>query len=358
MRGKPTENHPLVSIVIPHIGASGILYDCLESIARSTYRPVEILVVDNGSDLTVGWLERLEVPYRYLKNDRNLGFAGGCNVGIRQAQGKYVVLLNNDTRVDPNWLEPLVREMEQDEFLAACQPRLLSSRFLGKLDYSGAMGGLLDIFGYPFAIGRIFTAIELDENQYPQRYEIFWASGTASIWRKSLFTWIGYLDEDFFAHMEEIDLNWRCHLCGFHVRSVAESRVHHYSGYSLGQEDWQKMYLNHRNNLVMLLKNYEGNTLLWLYPLRLVMEISTAATALATFKGKRLMAVVLAQFYILLHVSEIYYKRRQIQSLRRVGDAVLFDRMLRGSVVWHYFVKRQSRVTQFMQIRAIKYDER
>ncbi|HDL19282.1 MAG TPA: glycosyltransferase family 2 protein, partial [Bacteroidetes bacterium] len=151
MQIKKEEKYPLVSIVIPHFGPSEILHSCLKSVAKSTFSDFEIVLVDNGSDFDESFLAEIASGYQYIKNAENLGFAGGCNMGIRAAKGKYVLLLNNDTTVEPGWLEPLVNAMEKDETVAACQPKLLSSRFAGKLDYAGAMGGLIDIFGYPFA---------------------------------------------------------------------------------------------------------------------------------------------------------------------------------------------------------------
>jgi GT2 family glycosyltransferase len=343
-------NLPLVSIVIPHIGSSDILYTCLQSVAKSSYPFLEIVLVDNGSDFQEEWLQESGLSYIYIKNKRNIGFAGGCNAGIKRATGKYLVLLNNDTQVDAGWLEPLVQAMEENPKLAACQPRLLSSRFEGKFDYGGAMGGLMDIFGYPFAIGRIFNTIESEHDRYQCSYRIFWASGTASIWRKSVFAEVGYLDEDFFAHQEEIDLNWRCQLAGYQVRSIHGSRIYHYSGYSLGHENWRKIYLNHRNNLVMLLKNYEGNMLVWLFPIRIFMEIVTIFMAVVSLNWKQLWAIICAHFYLIMNSTKIWRKRKSIQSLRRIGDPKIYSYMFRGSVVWQYFVRHRRSVGEFMEL--------
>ena len=244
--------------------------------------------------------------------------------------------------------------MELDSSIAVCQPKLLSSRFKGKLDYAGAMGGLIDIFGYPFAIGRIFNTIEPDRQKYLGNYEIFWASGTASIWRKSVFEKVGYLDEDFFAHMEEIDLNWRCLLHGYKIRSTSNSKVFHYSGFSLGHDTWKKMYLNHRNNLVMLLKNLGGKKLIWVFPIRLSMEYFTAIIAIFKLDWRRFFAVILSQLFILVNLISIIRKRKIVQSKRTESDTKIFERMFHGSIVWHYFLRRHTTVDQFMEIKPIE----
>lgn len=353
MSHKNQPSFPLVSIIIPHIGPWEILSSCLQSLSKSSYPNLEVFIVNNGQDISPDLMKKIELKIIYIKNRKNLGFAGGCNVGIKAANGAYIVLLNNDTTVEIDWLEPLVKVMESDSKIAACQPRLLSSRYEGKLDYAGAMGGLIDIFGFPFAIGRIFKVTEPDDNRYSGQYNIFWASGTASIWRRSIFEEIGYLDEDFFAHMEEIDLNWRCHLTGYKVCSVSGSRVYHYSGYSLDAKNWQKMYLNHRNNLVMLIKNYETKSLLWLLPLRLLFEMFAAGVSFFSLNWKRLFAVFLSLLYVVFHLIPIWKKHISIQELRNVEDRHIFDRMYRGSVVWQYYILRNFSVSQFMEIHSV-----
>ena len=342
---------PRVSVIIPHFGECAVLHQCLRALERTTYPHFEVVVVDNGSPCSGESLKHYNLDLVYHRNPTNLGFAGGCNVGVRLARGQYVVLLNNDTVVDPGWLAPLVSTMEEHPDLAACQPRLLSLVHPDCLDYAGGMGGLMDIFGYPFAIGRIFGTVQPEKGRYSGTFRIFWASGTASIWRRDLYLDAGGLDEDFFAHMEEIDLNWRLQLLGYRICAVSASRVYHYSGYTLGHHRWRKMYLNHRNNLVMLLKNYSGCALLWLFPLRLMLEAVTALQAAVSLNGKRLLAVALAQLYLWTHWAAIWRKRKQVQSRRKVGDREIFRLLYRGSVVWQYYIRRRRDVQAFLRLR-------
>ena len=339
-----------VSIVIPHYGDGQILHRCLQSLAGTAFRGFEVVVVDNGSNCGEAEFHAYPFPIVYHRSPENLGFAGGCNLGVRMARGELVVLLNNDTEVEPGWLEPLVELMDSDPRIAACQPRLLSMRRRGYLDYAGAMGGLMDLFGYTFAIGRVFDVTEPDEGQYSGRYRIFWASGTASVWRRRLFLEAGGLDEDFFAHMEEVDLNWRLQLLGYRICSTASSRVHHFSGYTLGPETLRKMYLNHRNNLAMMLKNSSGAALLWQFPAREALELVTALQALLTLNWKRFLAVLWAQVYLLLHAGAIWRKHLAVQKLRQLGDSKVFQNLYRGSVVWQYYVRRRKRVSEFLQL--------
>ena len=305
-----------------------------------------MLIVDNGSDLSAEKVGAIlsDSDCEIVKNDRNLGFAGGCNVGLRRVETPYAVLLNNDTEVNENWLQPLVACMEDYPDAAACQPKILSMRFPGKFDYAGGMGGLIDRFGYPFAIGRIFDDLETDAGQYEGRFRIFWASGTAMMIRTAVLRQSGLLDEDFFAHMEEIDLNWRFHLLGYRVISDSRSAVYHYSGYSLGHEAHRKMYLNHRNNWMMLLKNYSSRTLLWLVPTRIVFEGITFLVSVGKLDFKRAWAVFRAGAFVLMHSARIARKHREVQKIRRVSDKLIFSQMFRGSIVLNYFLRGVRRV--------------
>jgi len=295
-------------------------------------------VVDNGSNLSEGEVKHLINDCVILRNPCNLGFAGGCNVGLRYSDAPYVVLLNNDTQVTRGWLSRLVEVMEEDRRIGVCQPKLLSLRYPGHFDYAGGMGGLIDLLGYPFAIGRLFKKLEPDRGQYDGRYDIFWASGTACMIRRSVLDEVGLLDEEFFAHMEEIDLNWRMQLAGYRVVSTSESVVYHQSGWTLAHESFRKIYLNHRNNWVMLLKNYQAANLLWIVPWRLLLDVLTIGASLLMGQWKRAWAVLRAFFYILTHLGPIVRKRLATQKLRRVSDSLLTRRMYRGSVVLQHFV--------------------
>ncbi len=335
-----TPGSPRVSIIIPHVGGIEWLSACLESLTPTAGAEVEILVVDNGSSDGSIEIARRRFPWvQVVRSERNLGFAGGCNLGIRATKGEYIVLLNDDCEVTPGWLHTLLAEADADPRLAACQPKLLSAQRRDLFDYSGAAGGLIDVFGYPFALGRMFETVEKDLGQYDRRQRVFWASGTAMLLRRRLLEEVGLLDEDFFAHMEEIDLCWRFHLRGYEVAAVPASIVYHRSGATLAASAFRKKYLNHRNNLVMLIKNYEPVSLLWVLPLRLLLEVVTFAYAVVVLDFRRALAVLAAFGYLLTHPHRLWRQRRAAQAVRRVRDRDVMAKMYRGSVVWSYFVR-------------------
>lgn len=196
-----------VSIIIPHYNGRDILKDCLDSLRQSTYPHREILLVDNGS--TDGSLEMVEKEYpqvHIIRNKVNLGFAGGCNVGITHATGNIFLILNNDTIHDPGWIEPMVQWLDTHPLAATVMPKILSYNRRDRFDYSGAAGGFMDYYGYPFARGRLFDYLETDQGQYDTPMEIFWSSGTAFMVRKKRWTRAGCLTKPFLP-------TWRKLIC-------------------------------------------------------------------------------------------------------------------------------------------------
>ncbi len=332
--------NPEVTVVIPHWNGKEILRRCLESLQKTQFDSFSVLVVNNGSsDDSMDMVSSNFQDVQTVHSGKNLGFAGGCNLGIRNSSSPYIALLNNDAEVKPDWLGPLVRVMEEDYSVAAVQPKILSIKNPNQFDYCGGAGGEIDLFGYPYAWGRLFDTIEEDENQYDARRAVFWASGAACLLRRSALNHVGLLDEMFFAHMEEIDLNWRMQIAGYNVMVEPKSVVYHQTGATLNSESMFKMVLNHRNNLIMQLKNHSLETLFWIFPLRLLLEGVTLITALFMGQFKRMAAVIIASFSIWVRFPGIIRNRKRVQALWRIQETSIQRRMYRGSLVFSYFVR-------------------
>jgi GT2 family glycosyltransferase len=326
------------AVIIPHAGGAGILQACLASLAGAGSPACRVLLVDNASaDGSVAaarqafpWLEVLAQP-------RNLGFAGGCNAGLQAALAdpacEYAALLNNDTVVETGWLEALEELLDAHPRVAAVQPRLLSIPSPGTLDYSGAAGGLLDVYGFPYALGRVLGHLEVDGDNWLEPRLLAWASGTACLLRATALREVGLLDESFFMHMEEIDLAWRLRLAGWQVASAPRARVHHHSGWSLGADSPLKVRLNHRNSLRMLIKNAGVGTLLRRLPLRLLLELAAPLHYLAAGRPRQAWAALRALFSLPLALPGLLRQRRQVQALRQVPEARLQALHLSRSLV-------------------------
>ena len=242
-------------IVILNWNGAGHLRRFLPSVLASVPEGVGVVVADNGStDDSLGVLEREFPAVGRIVLDRNYGFAGGYNRALEYLDADYFILLNSDVETPAGWVEPLVETLDRDRTVAAVAPKLLSLVEPARFEYAGASGGFIDYLGYPFCRGRILQCVERDEGQYDDARDVFWASGAAFCCRAEVFRAMGGFDEDFFAHMEEIDLCWRMQLAGYRVRIEPRSRVYHLGGGSLAQGSPSKVFYNHRNNLAMLYK--------------------------------------------------------------------------------------------------------
>lgn len=329
-----------ITVVIPHYNGEDILRDCLASLYQSTELPLRVILVDNASsDGSVAMVAKEFPSVQIIKLDRNRGFAGGCNAGIQAVKTPFVLILNNDTIHEFGWIERLLVKLQSDKSLAVVQPKLLSYQNREYFDYSGACGGEMDIFGFPFARGRIVELVEKDEGQYDHLSDrIFWASGTAFLARTDVVKKAGLFDESFFAHMEEIDLQWRLQLMGYEIVIEPQSVVWHRSGYTLGAEAPFKKYLNHRNSLFMFLTNYCFMLTIYLLPIRIFLDEIAIFFSLVRLDFGRILAILKAHFWIITHPKTILRKRKKVKSLRIVKDQQILRYIYPGSIALNYFL--------------------
>ena len=221
----------------------------------------EVIVADNAStDGSMSVMAEMFPEIRTLRFEKNLGFTGGYNKAFQIIDNlpeppEYFILINSDIEVTENWLRPLVEWMDTHPECGACAPKLHSWQQKEMFEYAGAAGGYIDRFGYPFCRGRVLKRLERDNGQYDIPSDVFWATGACLLVRSSVYRKLGGLDERFFAHMEEIDLCWRMQLAGHKVTVVPESLVYHVGGGTLPASSPFKLFLNFRNNLLMLSNN-------------------------------------------------------------------------------------------------------
>lgn len=334
---------PLVSIIIVHYGDPNFLGQCLESVKRSDYSQAEVIVVDNNEDGSSPFAVDGEGPatlkYTYIKNTRNAGYGGGCNDGIRASVGKYVFLLNNDIEIHPHCISALVEFAEEHREIGVLQPKMLDY-YARRTFHSGGGGGFIDLLGYPFARGRIFGAVEEDRGQYDDVVEVFWAGGAALFASRDAVERAGLFDPDFFLYMEEIDLAWRVRLLGYRVVYLPHAAVYHIGCPHLGRRNFLRMYFDHRNSVVMLIKNLSLKNLFLFLPARLGLEAATVIGSMACLRFTRAFAILRALAYVLAHLRTINGKRRLVQRMRKVRDEAVLAKAYHGSVALSYFLWR------------------
>ncbi|HAA17299.1 MAG TPA: dTDP-Rha--alpha-D-GlcNAc-pyrophosphate polyprenol alpha-3-L-rhamnosyltransferase [Cytophagales bacterium] len=272
----------------------------------------EVIVADNQStDDSVEWMKENHPQVRLIINPKNGGFAQGYNVALQQVKAEYYVLLNSDVEVTPGWVEPLLDCMESAPSLGACQPKIKAFHQKNSFEYAGAAGGYMDSLGYPFCRGRIFDHLEQDHGQYDDSRPIFWATGACMMIRSELYHQLGGLDEDFFAHMEEIDMCWRMQHMGYQLQYVPHSTVFHVGGGTLNATSPFKTYLNFRNNLWLITKNLPTTQFVWKFPLRLILDGLAGLKFLVEGKGNHTRMIVKAHFNAYASLGKMWGKRKQ-----------------------------------------------
>lgn len=335
---------PSVAIVILNFNGEIFLQKFLPSVLSSNYVNKRIIVADNHStDRSIEILEKEFPTVEIIRLVENYGFAGGYNKALAQIKSDYYVLLNSDVEVTTNWISPIIKLMENDRTIAACQPKILSYNNKSQFEFAGAAGGYIDKLGYPFARGRLFDDLESDKMQYDDYQPIFWASGAALFIRSSVYHTTGGLDAYFFAHQEEIDLCWRIQRNGYKIYYCGASTVYHVGGGTLNKSNPRKTYLNFRNNLIMLSKNLRGWDKFKIIPLRLVLDGVFAVKQLVSGDLKTVKAIFNA------HIG--YYKwcfraNKEPDNLNKPRFLSLSG-VVDKSIVWQYFV-RNIKNTKFL----------
>ena len=302
----------------------------------------QIVVADNASpDDSVIFLKSSHPDVEVIELSQNLGFCGGYNKSLKQIDAEYFVLLNSDVEVTPGWLDPLVSLLDSNPEIACCQPKIKSFYNKKEFEYAGAAGGFIDYLGYPFCRGRIFDTLEKDSLQYDNTCQIFWASGACMCIRAELFKQFGGFDEDFFAHMEEIDLCWRLQRAGYKVYYSHISEVYHLGGGTLNYDNPRKVFLNFRNGLFMMFKNLNSNQLIPIIYIRLVLDGVAGIQFLIKGKFKSFLAILNAHFSFYRNINDLKRKRKNIP-IKTESKLPIYNK----SIVVRYFIKNQKTFNQ------------
>ena len=321
------------AVVILNWNGKKMLERFLPSVTAHTQGDAEVIIADNGStDDSLDFVRAQYPGLRIIELDKNYGFAGGYNRALQQVQADYYVLLNDDVEVTPGWIEPVVAQMQQHPDTAICQPKLLMYDQRDTFEYAGGAGGFLDKYGYPFCRGRMFTSLEQDNGQYNTPGEIFWASGAAMFVRADVWHQLGGLDDDFFAHMEEIDFCWRAKNAGYRVEYCPQSTVFHVGGGTLPKSNPRKTYLNFRNNMALLYKNLPKHRLAWVMCSRIVLDYVAGFKFLMERKPKEFSAVVDAHKAFYKWLPQLKKKRQGLKQQSRVSG------MYQGLLLIDYYL--------------------
>jgi GT2 family glycosyltransferase len=319
-----------IAVVILNWNGVKLLEQFLPSVVQYSSEAT-VYVADNAStDDSISFVKANFPTVQIIKNDYNFGFAQGYNEALKNVDADIFALINSDIEVTENWLQPIIETFKNEAQTAIIQPKILDYKRKEYFEYSGAGGGFIDKYGYPFCRGRIFETLEKDNGQYNDSCEIFWASGACFFIRSSVYKELNGFDADFFAHQEEIDLCWRAFNNNHIIKYNGDSTVYHVGGATLNQENPKKTFLNFRNSLLMLVKNLPKESLVKLLFLRMILDGIAGIRFL--FQGKILhsIAVLKAHFYF-YHLLSINYKKRGKTQLKKYYKV--------KSIVYSYYIK-------------------
>ena len=338
---------PSVAVVILNWNGKSFLEKFLPSVMESTYNNLNVVIADNASDDdSIDFLKKNYPAVKILLSNTNEGFAKGYNSALKQVSTDYYILLNSDVQVTPEWIEPIISLMESDEKIAACQPKVLSYQQRKQFEYAGACGGFIDKLGYPFTRGRIFETCETDTGQYDNSTQIFWATGAALFVRAKVFHELNGFDEVFFAHQEEIDLCWRMQRKGYSIYVVPSSVVYHVGGGTLPMGDRKKVYLNFRNNLIMMTKNLPVLEKAWKIPLRIFLDTIAAYRSLIDGNFSTFISITSAHLHYLEWVF-IGKRGKKFSKLKMKNIRPVYD----GSIAWQYFIKQKKTFSEIIPFK-------
>jgi len=301
-------------------------------VLSTKYNNFEVILVDNAS--TDGSIEYVKKNFGHdyrlniIRNERNVGFAEGNNVGARVSRGKYVVFLNPDTVVDPHWLNEFVNVMETDPAIGVCQSKLLSMENPKILD---SAGDFIDYYGVMMRRGGDY--MERDEGQYDTVDEIFSARGAAMMTRRKIINEVGLFDPTFFITYEDIDFCWRVRLRGYKIYFVPRSVVYHV-GEAFTSTSFKVFFIT-RNRIIALIKNYELRNLVKFLP-QVIAVSSLILVAELVIRNRPKLAFnrLKGILWVLSNFKYVWKEHSRIQHcIRKVPDSRIMQHMVKTNLV-------------------------
>ena len=315
---------PLCFVQIVTYNSAKYIKRCIESVINQTYANIKIVVIDNGSqDETVALLKNMSFHVYVIENPWNTGFARGHNIGFRQNDGDYILVLNPDVVLDERFIENAIAYMEQNLTVGLLTGKVLRMtpdfQFARTIDSTGIV---ISKTRRAFDRGQG----EEDRGQYDEQKEVFGVSGAAAVYRRRMLedikVWDEYFDEDFFAYKEDVDLSWRARLKGWTCHYCPEAIAYHVRGWKQGSRKSQPLFIrihSMKNRLLMMIKNDSFEGFLRHLPYIIIYEMGTFFYCLI-FDFKALKYII----EVMRLLPDALKKRKAIQSTRKVNDENIY----------------------------------
>lgn len=331
----------LTSIIIVNWNGKDDLQTCFKSLNYiEGIKRVELIIVDNASeDDSIKWLKSFKSKHekkyhaiKIIQNKENTGFAKGNNIGYEKSKGEYVLLLNNDTIVEPNFLEKLLSSIDDNESIGAVQPRIMQMDNKKLVD---SIGSYFINTGFLYHIGH--------NKQFKKMYDkpdnVFSLKGACMLFKRKVIEKVGLFDENYFAYFEETDLCLRTQIAGYSLKYEPSSIIYHKGG-NTSQNIQPGFILFHayKNRVFTYAKNFDSNTLVMYLPLHIALIIFVAFVYLFTGKFEQSKSIFRSIAWNAKNISFIIKERKKIESFRTVSDSEflpLVTRQVRPSYYYH-----------------------
>ena len=315
---------PLISVIVINFNGEKHLKECFDSLNNLDYENLELIFVDNDSeDNSVNYIKNNYKNVNIIQLDKNYGFAKSNNIAASKAKGKFIVLLNNDTYVDKNWLKELVRVAKSSREIGIVGSKIY---YYDNKDIINFAGGSCDKYGKSNHIGEN----KQDHKLLNKELDTFFACGAALLVKKELLNIIGLFDPLYFIYSEDLDLCWRAWIFGYKVVYAPKSFIYHKIGQIFRGITLKKKFLAERNLLRTLLKNYEIKNLIEILPVYIGRRIGMVLKLL--IQRDRLTMIFLYSYvkafiWNIYNIRSLIRNRRFIQINRKIDDNFLFKIM-------------------------------
>jgi GT2 family glycosyltransferase len=335
--------NPLISIITVNYNGKKWLKSCFDSLLAQTYRNFEIIVVDNASvDDSVEFIKKNYPSIKIVKSKNNLGTAGGNNLGEKHAKGEYILLLNNDTYVEKDFLEKFIKAFEKIPNLAVAQSKLVLIADENILDSCGSFW-TDSSFLYHVGNGK-----DSKNPLYNTPFPVFSVKSASAMIKRSVIKKIGFYDEDFWYYYEETDFCHRAWLAGYQSWYWPSAITHHaVGGTALTFNNAHMQFHNFKNKLLSFLLNFEAKNLLLYVPVYLLLNFFLSIVWLAQGKFQHVYALYHAIFWNIQNFGNTMTKRKNIQRLRKMKDSEYFAKVKKNPNLNYYFALFSSQFQKY-----------
>lgn len=299
-----------MSIIILNYNAGNLLLDCIESVFKTAYDNIEVIVVDNASvDQSHKKCKEKFDKIKLIENKQNLGYCEGNNIGIRKANGEFIIILNPDTIVEPNWITELIAGYKKYGD-GLYQPKILDNK---THETFISTGNFMNILGFGYSRGKGQKSL----GEYENDQEISYASGTCLFTTSKILKLIGNFDPFLFAYHDDLDLGWRGKMQGIKSHYISKAIIYHpIEGYSFKLNSF-KMYLLERNRIYCVLKNFSSKTIIMCLPLLILVDI---LVWMFYIRKGFFWVKIKANLNILRNIIKIQQTKKEIEKKRKLND--------------------------------------